>query len=98
MFGDKAKHGLSVGNRSLVATSIVKLNGEVGFIKTYQQIGGVEEVARQSQRVVHVSLSDTVQGLPHPPPPPFQRLLMHGTEHLAKISFTGIIDVTFVVG
>ena len=30
-----------------------------------QQIGGIGEVAYQSQRVVHVSLAETV----HPPPP-----------------------------
>ena len=36
-----------------------KLNGGVGFIKTCQQIGGIGEVAYQSQRVVHVSLLET---------------------------------------
>ena len=36
-----------------------KLNGGVGFIKACQQIGGVGEVAYQSQRVVHVSLIET---------------------------------------
>ena len=36
-----------------------KLNGGVGFIKTCQQIGGVGEVAYQSQRVVHLSLVET---------------------------------------
>ena len=36
-----------------------KLNGGVGFIKACLQIGGVEEVMYQSQRVVHISLIET---------------------------------------
>ena len=36
-----------------------KLNGGAGFIKAYQQIGGVGEVTYQRQRVVHISLIET---------------------------------------
>jgi len=36
-----------------------KLNGGVGFIKTSQQIGGVREVAYQSQHNAYVSLVET---------------------------------------
>ena len=33
-----------------------KLNGGVSFFKACQKIGGIREVAYQSQRVVHISL------------------------------------------
>ena len=36
-----------------------KLNGGVVIIRTCHEIGGVGEVAYQSQRVVHVSLIET---------------------------------------